>query len=116
MSKYKTEKYASGKYMIYTDAPYSLRIGHVTGARSSWSAEQGPGDLGRFPTKKAATAAIIAAYECRLAIDPAYRRLSAKGLCDAPGGCEHYRVAREWDKAGRPSDIEACITERANAV
>jgi len=50
-----------------------------------------------------------------LAIGPTYGRLNEKGLCDAPGGTEHFRIAREWDRAGRPDDIEAFVIERANA-
>ena len=63
MSNYKSEKYSDGKYMIYSQAPYPVRIGHVVGAKSTWVAERGPANLGSFPTKKAATAAIIAAHE-----------------------------------------------------
>ena len=51
-----------------------------------------------------------------LAISSAYTKLSALGKCDAPGGSEHFRVAREWDKAGRPVDVEAFIIERANVI
>lgn len=56
------------------------------------------------------------AFPAVFVIAPCYALLAEKGLCDAPWGAEHFRVAREYDKAGRPADIEAFIRARANVV
>lgn len=45
-----------------------------------------------------------------------YELLAEQGACDAPGGAEYKRVELEWQQAGRPSDIEAFIRSRANAL
>jgi hypothetical protein len=44
----------------------------------------------------------------------AYEQLSASGWCDGAGGAEYDRVREEWEKAGRPEDVDAFIRRRAN--
>ena len=53
--KARTEKYATGKYMVYLELN---RIGHISGAKRSWLAESGSITLGYYNTKKAAIDAI----------------------------------------------------------
>lgn len=56
--KLKSERYSTGKYMVYTPAPYPRRVGHVAGGKDRWHAEMGPLSLGCFKTKKLAVKAI----------------------------------------------------------
>jgi len=57
----RTEKYAAGKYMVYTTGEYPLRIGHIVGANRVYLAECGPLTIGYFKTRKAAMDAIAKA-------------------------------------------------------
>jgi hypothetical protein len=45
----------------------------------------------------------------------AYQKLAAEGQCDGSDDQEYRRVLEEWLAAGRPSDVEAFVKERANA-
>ncbi len=63
---WKTEKYATGKYdVIKSDenGEYPRRLGHITGAKSSWFAEAPHKDLGYHKTKKQAVKAIDLFYQ-----------------------------------------------------
>lgn len=57
-SKLKTERYSTGKYSVYTPAPYPRLVGHIVKMFGpKWHAEAGR-DLGYFSTKKLAVDAI----------------------------------------------------------
>jgi hypothetical protein len=50
------------------------------------------------------------------AFDAIYARLAAIGACDGLYGREYQRVYAEWVQSERPSDTEAFIRRRANAI
>lgn len=52
------EKYATGKWMVYTKGDYPRRVGHIVGGNKKYLAEMGPETLGSFPTLVKATRAI----------------------------------------------------------
>ena len=78
------EKYASGKWFVYTAGDYPKLVGHIVGGNKVYLAERGPESLGYFPTIKAAKAAIGA--------DDPIPGDTAKGrrACERSGGHEWH--------------------------
>ncbi len=56
--KVKLERYASGKWDLFTVGDYSVRIGHIAGGNGRYCAESGPITVGYFKTLKAASDAL----------------------------------------------------------
>lgn len=64
----------------------------------------------------AARAEAIRADDHMAAFRRAYQVLARCGKCDSWGGAESKRVLSEWLEAGKPFDVEAFITKRANKM